>query len=256
MSATAPPVPVAVTWHDAECGGYSRDLPCWERLAAERGGPVLDLGAGTGRVALHLAAHGHEVVAVDLDAELLAALEERAAERGLDVEAHRADARSLSLGRRFPLILAPMQLMHMLGGSENRRLTLAAAAAHLEPGGLFAAAILEEPLPPSGRTESLPDVRDVDGWIHSSLPLEVRVSEFGLEIHRLRQLVAPDGTMSEELDVTAVDRLPPGVLEAEAARERPRGHRERADRRDRRARRLPRPADGARRWLSPPSCAC
>ena len=212
----APPVPLAVTWHDAECGGYARDLPYWERLATERGGPVLDLGAGTGRVSLHLAARGHEVVAVDDAPELLAALRERADERGLEVEVEEADVRRLDLGRRFPLIIAPMQLMHMLGGSENRRAALSAAASHLGEGGLIAAAILEEPLPPTGRTESLPDVRDVGGWVHSSLPLEVVVGEGALEIHRLRQLVAPDGAMSEEIDVTVVDRLPPGVLEAEA----------------------------------------
>ena len=218
MSAAAPPVPVAVTWHDAECGGYAQDLPVWERLAGERDGPVLDLGAGTGRVALHLAERGHDVVAVDLDADLIAALRTRAAERDLDAGAEVGDARELDLGRRFPLIIAPMQLMHMLGGGDERLATLRAVVSHLEPDGIFAAAILQEPLPPSGPTEALPDVRDVGGWIHSSLPLEVRVGDADLEIHRLRQLVAPDGSLSEELDVTAVDRLQPGVLEAEAER--------------------------------------
>jgi SAM-dependent methyltransferase len=190
----------------------------WERLAAERGGPVLDLGAGTGRVALHLAERGHQVVAVDTDPDLLTALRERARERGLEVAAEVADARALELSRRFPLIVAPMQLMHMLGGGGARLAALGSIADHLEPDGLFAAAILQEPLPPSGRTEALPDVRDVGGWVHSSLPLEVRVEQDDLEIHRLRQLVAPDGSLTEELDVTAVDRLRPGVLEAEAER--------------------------------------
>lgn len=215
---TAPPVPLAVTWHDAECGGYGADLPLWRRLAGERGTPVLDLGTGTGRVALDLASGGYHVIAADTERELLATLEKRAVERGLDdrIETIRADARMLALDRRLPLIIAPMQLMHMLGGSENRRAALLAAASHLEPGGLLACAVLAEPLPPSGPTEALPDVREIDGWVHSSLPLEVRVSSGDLEIHRLRQLVAPDGSMSEELDVTAVDRLPPGVLEAEA----------------------------------------
>ena len=41
-----------VVWHDVECGGYDADLTLWQELAREAGGPVLDVGAGTGRVAL------------------------------------------------------------------------------------------------------------------------------------------------------------------------------------------------------------
>ena len=43
-------------WHDVENGAYAADLPLWRELAREADGPVLDLGAGTGRVALDLAA--------------------------------------------------------------------------------------------------------------------------------------------------------------------------------------------------------
>ena len=50
----------AVIWHDIENGSYSADLPLWLELAAEAGGPVLDLGAGTGRVARALHGGGHE----------------------------------------------------------------------------------------------------------------------------------------------------------------------------------------------------
>ena len=70
----------AVIWHDLECGYYELDLPLWRELADGARGPVLDIGAGTGRVALDLARRGHEVVALDRDAELLAALR-RARER-------------------------------------------------------------------------------------------------------------------------------------------------------------------------------
>ena len=219
MSVAAPPVPTAVTWHDAECGGYGSDLPFWAALAESCGGPVLDLGAGTGRVTLHLAAAGYEVVAIESDEVLATALEQRSAERGLGerVEVVCDDVRAMALGRRFPLIVAPMQLMHMLGGHEGRRLTLEAVAAHLAPDGSFATAVLAEPLPPSGPTEPLPDVREVEGWVHSSLPLEVRVEEDLLSIVRLRQLVAPSGELSEDLHELTVDRLPPGVLEREVA---------------------------------------
>jgi 2-polyprenyl-3-methyl-5-hydroxy-6-metoxy-1,4-benzoquinol methylase len=63
-----------VIWHDIECGGYDLDLPLWRELATREGSPILDVGAGTGRVALDLARRGHEVVALDLSAGLLDAL--------------------------------------------------------------------------------------------------------------------------------------------------------------------------------------
>lgn len=215
--AASPPLPSSVPWHDAECGGYSADLPVWERLAGEAGGTVLDLGTGTGRVALHLAAHGHEVVAADVDAELLEALSERAAERSLGVATVVADVRDLKLGRDFELILAPMQLAHLLGDREERSRAWSALAAHLVPGGTLALAILQEPLPPSGRPEPIPDVREVAGWVHSSLPMDIRVGEAAVEIDRLRQLVAPDGTLTEILETTRLHRLTIRSLATELA---------------------------------------
>ncbi|MCB0864996.1 MAG: methyltransferase domain-containing protein [Solirubrobacterales bacterium] len=218
MNAAAPPQPAAVVWHDAECGGYAADLPTWERLAAEHDGPVLDLGAGTGRVALHLAARGHEVVAVDSDPDLLATLRGRAAGRSVDVETLLADVRDLDLGERsFGLVIAPMQLIHLLGGPEGRRRAFDSAATVLGDGGALAMTILREPLPPSGVPAPLPDVREVDGWVHSSLPIAVEVGPETVELVRLRQLVSPDGELSEKRSVTRLDRVDPAALDAELA---------------------------------------
>ena len=65
------------------------------RRAALAAGPILDIGAGTGRVALDLARAGHSVTALELDRALLGALSERAGD--LDVEPVCADARTFEL---------------------------------------------------------------------------------------------------------------------------------------------------------------
>jgi hypothetical protein len=131
-----------------------------------------------------------------------------------------ADARDFSLGQCFAAALAPMQFVHLVGGEGGRASMLAAVAAHLEPGGTLAVALLAEqgagssaadPAPP------LPDVRELDGWVYSSLPIEVRAGTDATEVRRLRQLVSPAGELSEELDLIRLDHLEPGRLEHEAA---------------------------------------
>ncbi len=52
-----------------------------------------------------------------------------------------ADARSFTLGTSFALILAPMQLVQILGGRDGRAQMLERVHAHLTPGGVFAAAL-------------------------------------------------------------------------------------------------------------------
>lgn len=208
----------AAIWHDVECGGYAADLPVWERLAGGADGPVLELGCGTGRVALHLAARSNEVWGVDADASLLEALQARAATQGLGVRAICADVRALDLDREFELILAPMQLLQMFGSAAARHATLERAAGHLAPGGRLAVAIVEPPSPSlDGPAAALPDVQELDGWVYSSLPAVLVTAGGDLEIHRHRQAVSPDGSLSEEEHTDRLDTLDADALEAEAA---------------------------------------
>jgi SAM-dependent methyltransferase len=209
---------VNAVWHDVECAAYMADLELWRELADAASGPVLDLGCGTGRVALDLAARGHEVTGIDSDPDLIEVLHARARARELRIEAAAADARSFDLDRQFTLVVSPMQVVQLLGGAEGRARMLAAVRRHLQPGGLFAAALAnpfedwsdEESLPP------LPDVREEDGWVYSSTPIGVRQAAGSFVIERHRQAVSPSGEMTEERSTIELDTVAPGDLEAEA----------------------------------------
>lgn len=217
-AAALAPEQLHVLWHELECGRYAQDLPLWRELAAEAGGgPILDLGAGSGRVSLDLARAGHAVVALDVDAVLLTALDERAATDGLTAETVQADARDFALARRFPLVLAPMQTIQLLDGPDGRAGLLRSAAAHLTTGGLLACALADafEGFDAEHTEPPLPDLLERDGWVYASHPVAVRPDPGGTTIERIRQTVAPDGTRTAEGDAVRLDKLDADTLEAE-----------------------------------------
>lgn len=210
--------PAGVIWHDLECGAYDGDLELWRELAAAADGPILDLGCGTGRVAHHLASRGHELRGLDLDPELAGTFNERAARAGLTARASVGDARDFELEERFGLVMAPMQLLQVLDGREERIALLIAAARHLRPGARIAAAVVDG-MPPELVEEApppLPDAREQEGWLYSSLPLDAGLAEGTIVVRRLRQSVSPGGAMSETIDETPLRLLTIAELEAEA----------------------------------------
>jgi SAM-dependent methyltransferase len=220
--APSPALGPEVVWHDVECGAYDADLRLWDRLADERDGPVLELGAGTGRVALHLARRGHPVVAVERGRALAGELERRARAERLPVEVVAADAAALDLDRRFELILAPMQFLQLFLDASARRSLLARCLAHLDREGALAAALIDGLpdgiLPPEpGEGEPLPDLREVDGVVYSSIPLGVRVGDGVIESRRRRERVAVDGAIEAAGHVDRLALVDAAAVAAEAA---------------------------------------
>ena len=204
-------------WHDLECGAYREDLPLWRALAGEAGGAVLDVGAGTGRVALDLAACGVPVIALDSDTRLLQALKHRSA--GLPVETVVADARGFTLGRYVSLVLVPMQTLQLLGGPRGRAAFLRCALGHLEPGGVMAAALAdaldcfdeEHAMPPPADARSIGDVR------YASQLITVEDEGDRAAIHRRREIVGPGQRYESHDVVVRVDRVSADEVAAEGS---------------------------------------
>lgn len=121
------------------------DLDLYLALASRTGGPVLELGVGTGRLAVPLAQAGHDVTGVDNDPAMIERASRAAAAAGREavgriefVEADIVGLRLLAAGS-FRLAIMALNTFLALGTREAQRAALATVAAHLAPGGLAVA---------------------------------------------------------------------------------------------------------------------
>jgi len=202
----------AIVWHDLECGGYRVDLALWRELAAGVNGPVLDVGAGTGRVAIELARGGTPVIALDHDAVLLAECARRA--QGLPVETVLGDARALAIDApMLELCLVPMQTMQLLD-RDGRTSFLQAARQRIGAGGLLACALIDEVQPFDESVSVLPaaDELQLADVTYSSQPTAVRALDDGVVLERRREIHGAREHSVEE-DVTYLYGVTPRELE-------------------------------------------
>jgi SAM-dependent methyltransferase len=118
-----------------------RDVQFYVEEAGQAEGAVLEVGCGTGRILLPLARAGHEVVGVDTSAQMLARCRAKLLDEAEPVRdrvrLHHGDARTLALGERFSLIIAPFRVVQHLTSIDDQLGFLHAVASHLEPGGRF-----------------------------------------------------------------------------------------------------------------------
>jgi predicted O-methyltransferase YrrM len=217
----APEATEAAIWQQVEFGSYGADLPLWTELAEAADEPVLELGAGAGRVGLHLAGEGHEVIAVERDPDLAAALERSASERGLPLSLVAADLGSpadLCLPSRPKLAIGPLHVIQVLDGAARPAL-LGRLGDLMEPCSAVALTVVDESTLLSAgaaATQILPDMRELAGWLYSSEPLWVQVGDDVLKVRRLRERVSPDGRMERSVHDEVLHRVSPDRLELEA----------------------------------------
>jgi len=143
---TAPDEPVAdalARLYDVDLLQDPGDLDLYLALAARTGGPILELGVGSGRIAVPLAAAGYAVTGVDLDPAMLRRARERAENAGRTAARNlalvEADARTVGaaqVGGPFRLVFVALNSLLVFGSRADQRRTLRTMADHLAPGGL------------------------------------------------------------------------------------------------------------------------
>lgn len=219
--AGAPALDEAAIWQEVEFGSYTADLALWRELAEAANGPVLELGSGAGRVTLHLAEAGAQLIPVERDPGLAAQLESSAAGRGLTVSPVLADLASpadLRLPARPALAIGPLHVIQVLDAAARPAL-LRRLAELMAPSATIALTLVDESTLLSAgaaATQILPDMRELAGWVYSSEPLWVQVGDDVLTVRRLRERVSPDGQMDRRVHDDLLNRISPDRLDLEA----------------------------------------
>ena len=126
--------------YDLAYGDYSDDITFYENLSRAFDGPALELGVGTGRVAIPLAQAGRDVVGIDASPEMLARAEANRKAADLPperLELVRADMTAFTLRRQFDFIFVAADTFQHLLTTGEQQACLRCVADHLRPGGLF-----------------------------------------------------------------------------------------------------------------------
>ena len=197
---------------------HDYDLPFWLSLAEREAGPVVEWGAGTGRLAVPLAAAGHDVTAVELSTEMV----ERGQEKGESVAWVAGDMRSANLERRYGLAVCAFNSFLCLTSVDDALAFLRNAREYLAPGGLLGievSAFSPEELvgPPGGTglrhdfTRDLPEGR-LDRFSVSQYDAATQLMHMRLFYERYDVSGALEMRSSHDLTIRIVGRSELGLM--------------------------------------------
>ena len=113
------------------------DVEFYVAEAVRSGGPVLELGVGTGRIAVPIAQAGVRIVGVDSSEGMLAVAREQAARAGIELDLRFGDLRDPPVDEEFALVVIPFRTLLHMQTDADRRAALDAVHSRLRQGGRF-----------------------------------------------------------------------------------------------------------------------
>lgn len=125
--------------YDLWSRSVTEDVPFYLEEARRSGGPVVELGVGTGRIAVPIASDGIRVIGIDASRGMLEVCAERAALSGVgaNIDLRVGDLREPPVHERVPLVICPFRSLLHMENDGDRRKALRAVQSLLLPGGRF-----------------------------------------------------------------------------------------------------------------------
>jgi len=123
--------------YDPWSASVVEDVAFYLEEARRSGGPVVELGVGTGRIAIPLAADGIRVIGVDSSRGMLEVCARRAALAGVELDLRVGDLRRPPVNERVPLVICPFRSLLHMHTDEDRLEALHSVHGLLLPGGRF-----------------------------------------------------------------------------------------------------------------------
>jgi SAM-dependent methyltransferase len=123
--------------YDPWSASVVEDVAFYLEEARLSGGPVVELGVGTGRIAVPIAADGIRVIGVDSSRGMLEVCARRAALVGVEVDLRAGDLRDPPVTEKVPLVICPFRSLLHMHTDEDRRSVLAAVRGLLAEDGRF-----------------------------------------------------------------------------------------------------------------------
>jgi SAM-dependent methyltransferase len=181
---------------------YRDDIAFYARLAERLGAQrILEIGAGMGRVSIPLARRGFAVTGLEPSGEMLVHARDDARLEGVTVDWVQGDIRHVELPQRYPLVIAPFNMLMHLYTISDQDDALERIVKHLEPNGVFAFDLYQPHFGLSGvmrhedEVYTLPDGSRLDVFLRQRID---RHAQMALTTYYCDN-VHPDGTLGREV---------------------------------------------------------